>query len=93
MSELKLELGQRALMIANEVVRISGSKLGTADPAYKRVESFSKLQEDACPSCWVVRNEDFRLEVTARTSEVNEYSCSNCGFSDVFPPLEADLGK
>lgn len=93
MSELKLELAQHALMIANNVVRASGSKLGNADPAYERVKSFNKLQEDACPCCWVEKNEKFCLEVTAHASEVKEYSCSICGFSGVFPALETDLGK
>ena len=86
MSDLKTELEQHALMIANRVTN-DGGMTQQPDQAHERAVSFRQLSEAACPRCWVVNEVHTNLAIAAHHSDesVKTYTCSECGFSGALP--------
>ncbi len=73
MSALMDELRQHALMHANKMQRAE---------AYSRVKT---LPDEACPVCWVEKEDESRLEIEAYATNVNLYRCKKCDFRCVLP--------
>lgn len=93
MSKLVEELGQHALMCANDKKKqnLETPELVSQDEvdnAYGRVKTFAGGH---CPRCWVTQEKLVPLQVTARNeSDTNFYKCgeNECEFFGVFPKPE-----
>lgn len=81
MSDLVNELGQHALMCANEIKRLNPDKSDEVGEAYDRVKVFAG---NICPACWVKDAQMFVLEIEAVANKAKCYRCRHCGFSGVF---------